>query len=1065
MVRKRQLIIDDYPYILLYSGLLDRGLTPCSRIAPGLRLRSEGEENFVRSEQFVLSNLLYHHCLAVNSHAVRRSIEGIALKFTIHGQHHRAQLLTSLTSEFLASPLFKDHFQTDVEWSLLSVLLHLSNSPTQVPVQEVQNKASSPESTVDSLPEQIDWGTYLRNEEPKYVLGPEEPLSDWSSDGECSDDEDTKAFQQQAHTAKNLHSSNLRTEPSLKQPTTRELLEQVHRAKSWLSAKTHIQYWGSKRPHQLPLSDHPSANVAKLWETERGLRGLCQHLSEWAVMREVLWVFLCPVPAHIFILNSKGSFILKSNVTIASLTPGATSSLLEHLCEPLNQLRILDAFMHKCEFPSVDPPTPATILAYAAGLRLWRHRFQSYLVALEDCIKKQECTCTLLWLEGELRPWLRTLATIFAMHSIAFSTTTKKNPKYTAIRVLGTLCEGVEGTSEAGIRGVLLRLLLHSLRHYLSIIHSWLLHGTLVDHAQEFIIQRDESVKAHNERFWRGAFTISLEEDDQNCDTQDPMKTILKFLSPLVAALTTVGKSRELLAILDVQPLSNSSITCSLSQLKAEIDQEQSLEEVVVKYIKKTVCETRGGSKVEDEKDGDESEEEADSVLEVSNYLTPGWEQEDPLLLAAFTDTFQESLQNTSSVAMDSITSLIEDIGDVPQAVSVVSLLTSALRPLVKSKEDELSARLTCVLIEEYHLDRHCQAVRSVLLMEAGDIMHEFYTHLFSKLESGESVDGISLTLHLQYCIARLYPDLAQFFSVSLAQQAYSVEAAKWEDYTKDSEDDLELDADKNDGMLVIDKITGSGRKALRGDHVKEYSSKKACETPSNMALSRTGLPDISIQYQAPWPANLLLTESIMRQFNMLFHFSLSLKRATNGLERLKFRDLASFQTITSTARTTGETTVPLRSRLHRLQLLRQWLLCFSRELHDHFANTVFLPYHQAVEKLFSSRPSLNTIITEHEKMVNKLITDCLMGNSEEILPLQIVLNKVFWLTQRLGQLWLRDIGQVSSDELTSLETKYAKVHRYLVNVLTTLVTIRFVPHMEGLTRTLVDTVPLLTQQ
>ncbi|KAG7171532.1 Gamma-tubulin complex component 5-like [Homarus americanus] len=912
----------------------------------------EGEENFVRSEQFVLSNLLYHHCLAVNSHAVRRSIEGIALKFTIHGQHHRAQLLTSLTSEFLASPLFKDHFQTDVEWSLLSVLLHLSNSPTQVPVQEVQNKASSPESTVDSLPEQIDWGTYLRNEEPKYVLGPEEPLSDWSSDGECSDDEDTKAFQQQAHTAKNLHSSNLRTEPSLKQPTTRELLEQVHRAKSWLSAKTHIQYWGSKRPHQLPLSDHPSANVAKLWETERGLRGLCQHLSEWAVMREVLWVFLCPVPAHIFILNSKGSFILKSNVTIASLTPGATSSLLEHLCEPLNQLRILDAFMHKCEFPSVDPPTPATILAYAAGLRLWRHRFQSYLVALEDCIKKQG-------------------------------------------RVLGTLCEGVEGTSEAGIRGVLLRLLLHSLRHYLSIIHSWLLHGTLVDHAQEFIIQRDESVKAHNERFWRGAFTISLEEDDQNCDTQDPMKTILKFLSPLVAALTTVGKSRELLAILDVQPLSNSSITCSLSQLKAEIDQEQSLEEVVVKYIKKTVCETRGGSKVEDEKDGDESEEEADSVLEVSNYLTPGWEQEDPLLLAAFTDTFQESLQNTSSVAMDSITSLIEDIGDVPQAVSVVSLLTSALRPLVKSKEDELSARLTCVLIEEYHLDRHCQAVRS--------------------LESGESVDGISLTLHLQYCIARLYPDLAQFFSVSLAQQAYSVEAAKWEDYTKDSEDDLELDADKNDGMLVIDKITGSGRKALRGDHVKEYSSKKACETPSNMALSRT--------------------------------------------------DLASFQTITSTARTTGETTVPLRSRLHRLQLLRQWLLCFSRELHDHFANTVFLPYHQAVEKLFSSRPSLNTIITEHEKMVNKLITDCLMGNSEEILPLQIVLNKVFWLTQRLGQLWLRDIGQVSSDELTSLETKYAKVHRYLVNVLTTLVTIRFVPHMEGLTRTLVDTVPLLTQQ
>lgn len=69
----------------------------------------EGEENFIRSEQYVLSNLLYHHCLAVNSHNVRRSIDGLVLKFSIHGQHHRAQQLQNLTSKFLASPFFKDH--------------------------------------------------------------------------------------------------------------------------------------------------------------------------------------------------------------------------------------------------------------------------------------------------------------------------------------------------------------------------------------------------------------------------------------------------------------------------------------------------------------------------------------------------------------------------------------------------------------------------------------------------------------------------------------------------------------------------------------------------------------------------------------------------------------------------------------------------------------------------------------------------------------------------------------------------------------------------------------------
>lgn len=56
-------------------------------------------------------------------------------------------------------------------------MLHLSNSPTQVPVQEIQSKTSSPESSDYADEEQIDWVAYLRSGEPEYILGPEEPLS------------------------------------------------------------------------------------------------------------------------------------------------------------------------------------------------------------------------------------------------------------------------------------------------------------------------------------------------------------------------------------------------------------------------------------------------------------------------------------------------------------------------------------------------------------------------------------------------------------------------------------------------------------------------------------------------------------------------------------------------------------------------------------------------------------------------------------------------------------------------------------------------------------------------
>ena len=63
------------------------------------------------------------------------------------------------------------------------------------------------------------------------------------------------------------------------------------------------------------------------------------------------------------------------------------------------------------------------------------------------------------------------------------------------------------------------------------------------------------------------------------------------------------------------------------------------------------------------------------------------------------------------------------------------------------------------------------------------------------------------------------------------------------------------------------------------------------------------------------------------------------------------------------------ESQTPLQSRLHRLQLLRQWLLCFSRELHDHFANTALLPFYEALDRLFLSAPPLNTIITGEDEL------------------------------------------------------------------------------------------------
>ncbi|XP_045119977.1 gamma-tubulin complex component 5-like [Portunus trituberculatus] len=1010
----------------------------------------EDEENFIRSEQFVLSNLLYHHCLAVNSHAVRRSIDGLALKFTIHGQHQRASRLKDLTQKFVASPIFKDHHETDLEWSLLSLLLHLSNSPTQVPLGEGETQV--PQVPLDEVrQEKLDWATYLREDDPDYVLGPEDPLSDWSDDEDHEDcgGKDLPGHQLYTHssTLPSLPETLFTAKPPLPGLKT---LEQLHHAKSWLSDKIHLQYWGPKQPQELPASNHPKANIAKLCKSGSGIQRQCQQLSEWAVMREVVWCLMCPVSSHVFVVNQRGQFNVKEGITLCSLTPAAFRSMLEYVCEPLKQLHVLDAFMRRNQSQRFEPLIPLTVLAYASGLWHWRQAFCHHLKGLEDAIKDQENTHTLLWLEGELFPWLRTLAVLFGVHMKAFALPPEASPRTVAMRLLGSLCEGVEEVGEAGVRGVMLRLLLHTLRSYLSIMHSWLMHGSLLDCAQEFIVHRDELITVYDERFWHKAFIVSLENDDlnQNRETRNPAMAIMKILSPLLAILMSVGKSQELLAALDAPPVALQS------HLKGHTD--CSLEEVVVRYIKDTVCSPTKESERELQEDSERGQEDSTEGKESVARNTSRHASLDPLMWAAFNETPQDSLVKETQLNMDHIASLIEEIGDIPTSVSVVFLLTSALQPLVRRRQEELSTKLTKVLLEEHHLAVHCQVVRSVLLMEAGDIMHEFYSYLFSMMDAGgEEIDSISLTLFLQYCVARLYPDLAQFFSVSVPL---------WRNTEEQASVGSQPSVGKSDRVLLIEEYERLGRgtqKIHDSKHLQNSASLK-------VSLTRAGIPELQICYQAPWPANLLLTEPVMKKFNKLFNFSLSLKRVTNGLERLKFKELSSWNLILDHELEESDTEglqIPLQSRLHRLQLFRQWLLCFSRELHDHFANTAFLPFYQAVEQLILAAPPLNTIITEHEKLLNKISSECLMGRDEKIHPLQVALNKMFWLTQQLSHLWLGDVSRVNVGEITNLETHYAQVHRYLVNFLTTMVSRSFSPHLEGLTRSLVDTVPLLAHQ
>lgn len=133
----------------------------------------EGEEGFQICERFALSQLKHHRYLSVNSHAVKKEIEEITQKFLIHGKYDVAKEFQELVQTFLTSFDFERHPQYDLQWSLLSLLLNLSNetNKSEVSTSSQQSRDRSQNVSIaadDDKSEEIDWAQYLKEGQEEF---------------------------------------------------------------------------------------------------------------------------------------------------------------------------------------------------------------------------------------------------------------------------------------------------------------------------------------------------------------------------------------------------------------------------------------------------------------------------------------------------------------------------------------------------------------------------------------------------------------------------------------------------------------------------------------------------------------------------------------------------------------------------------------------------------------------------------------------------------------------------------------------------------------------------------
>ena len=373
----------------------------------------------------------------------------------------------------------EQHDQWDLRYRLLSLILLLADSPVNHPYSPTPPELEEEEA--------VDWRALLREgeEEPPTWEGEEDSLSDWS------EEEGEQVAEQEEQVEQELKRLTVNKEREAKPERLKEGEDVGEEWREGLQRR-----WWLGEQEALPTSSHPAARFASRveGEEERAGRvgGRSTRVTEYQAVREVLWQLRCPTPSPLLLLEGS-TWRPSSLFSLSSLTSPALGALLGEVTPALAEVSLLNTFLTATE---VEGEVPHTLEGYASGLRLYLDSFSQVLFEVEEEVRGQESTCTLLGVVARLRPHLSTLHHLAALHRRATSGWQTADNWYKSVRLLSVLYNCLTSSSSAEVVARVLDLFLRAVRPYLAITHAWLAEGRLEDFRGEFIFHRAEGQQA-----------------------------------------------------------------------------------------------------------------------------------------------------------------------------------------------------------------------------------------------------------------------------------------------------------------------------------------------------------------------------------------------------------------------------------------------------------------------------------------------------------------------------------------------------------------------------------------
>ncbi|XP_070500907.1 gamma-tubulin complex component 5-like [Chironomus tepperi] len=731
------------------SNLIIQKLIP--KLINNLTGFKPNNENYKICVDYSWSQFKHHRYLSLNSHEVKRDIEGICQKFKLNHFHDEEKIIRKLFEQSLSHEISINHYQREVMYSIMNFLITLAYDPINklkdkkrkgLPIfikpqmnEHEENILTARKHFIDSL---------LQD---NFLLSKNDTDSDLSEWTESEDEDRQKSADESEIETKKSHIKSTRLQPPQK-PSVYEKVK-LNNTLKWLKDNVQNSWWNIEEMTDTGVSSsHKAANFYTDWQRHLTRKSLgfikpppVSLLSEYCLLRETLWMFLNPVNCKFFKIE-KEEISLRQNVCLPSTTIESLHIFLEELVKSMN---IMNRLKMSIRNALKNPALNHTLENYYGLIEKFLDEITEFFVKEEEVLKEDEEIYTIITLHDKMQPHSKMLNMLWNIHESCILNDDKYPSHIHALYLIANLHQHVHRSSSKEQKNLSLTFLLICLKTYLQIFDIWWTEARLHDSKLEFLVEKayvDDYeliqprliAKCKEKAFYINDKVSSKITEDLIVSTLSCYAVEASFTLEVISKLDRIHEIKQI------------GVT-----FKSLYDEFM---ELIIEEIQKLA------SNKEDIKEPDpviNVTEMSNNEKLISDIGSEMLAENDDIMYLIFNSTF-ESLAIKDDKVEASPIEMYRMLNNATDSLfmPLEGSLERIIRKLLAKKIGIAERFVMDIYFNEFQVEHYLQEVRKVYFLESNELINLFNMTLFPQMERGEKwANSYLLTVLFNETISR----------------------------------------------------------------------------------------------------------------------------------------------------------------------------------------------------------------------------------------------------------------------------------------------------------------------